>query len=51
MQERREEVRRLKALKMKELRHKLDKIGQEGGKNFDDDAGKTITTSYFHSIY
>ncbi|KAL0574812.1 Kinetochore protein Spc24 [Marasmius crinis-equi] len=37
LQNRREEVKRLKALKMKELRAKLDKIGREGGRDFQDD--------------
>ncbi|KAH9856796.1 KRI1-like family C-terminal-domain-containing protein [Lenzites betulinus] len=31
-----EEVKRLKALKLKELRAKLERIGQEGGKRFED---------------
>jgi protein KRI1 len=33
----REEVQRMKALKTKELRAKLDRIGKEGGKNLDDE--------------
>ncbi|KAG5650999.1 hypothetical protein H0H81_010258 [Sphagnurus paluster] len=37
LQARREEVKRLKGLKMKEIRAKLEKIGREGGKNFDED--------------
>ncbi|KIY63150.1 Krr1-domain-containing protein [Cylindrobasidium torrendii FP15055 ss-10] len=37
MQEKKEEIRRLKALKMKDIRAKLDKIAHEGGKLFDND--------------
>lgn len=33
----REEVKRMKALKMKELREKLERIGKEGGKNIDEE--------------
>ncbi|KAF8070380.1 KRI1-like family C-terminal-domain-containing protein [Lyophyllum atratum] len=34
---RREDVQRLKGLKMQEIRAKLEKIGREGGKNLDED--------------
>ncbi|KAJ3726986.1 KRI1-like family C-terminal-domain-containing protein [Lentinula raphanica] len=37
IQQKREEVKRLKALKMKELRSKLDRIGKLGGKNIEND--------------
>ncbi|KAF9073539.1 KRI1-like family C-terminal-domain-containing protein [Rhodocollybia butyracea] len=37
MQKKREEVKRLKALKMKELRVKLDRISKQGGKSVQDD--------------
>ncbi|THH07868.1 hypothetical protein EW145_g3091 [Phellinidium pouzarii] len=36
--QKREEVKRLKALKMKEIREKLERIGKEGGKSIDDEA-------------
>ncbi|KAL5521394.1 hypothetical protein ACEPAG_9320 [Sanghuangporus baumii] len=36
--QKREEVKRLKALKMKEIREKLERIGKEGGKSADDEA-------------
>ena len=35
----REEVKRLKGLKMKELKAKLERIGREGGKNLDETQG------------
>jgi protein KRI1 len=35
----REEVKRLKGLKMKDLRAKLERIGREGGKNLDETTG------------
>ncbi|EKM53575.1 uncharacterized protein PHACADRAFT_186206 [Phanerochaete carnosa HHB-10118-sp] len=35
----REEVKRLKALKMKEIRSKLERIGEEGGKKLDETEG------------
>ena len=35
----REEVKRLKGLKMKDLRAKLERIGREGGKNIDETKG------------
>jgi protein KRI1 len=38
-----EDVKRLKALKMKEIRAKLERIGREGGKNFDEDQGLFIS--------
>ncbi|KIJ51364.1 hypothetical protein M422DRAFT_244542 [Sphaerobolus stellatus SS14] len=38
LQKKKEEVRRMKALKMKELRQKLEKIGEEGGVEIDPDA-------------
>ncbi|KAE9408719.1 Krr1-domain-containing protein [Gymnopus androsaceus JB14] len=37
IQKKREEVKRLKTLKMQELRAKLDRIGKQGGKNLEDD--------------
>lgn len=40
MQEKKEEIKRLKALKMKDIRAKLDKIAHEGGKIFDNDPGQ-----------
>jgi protein KRI1 len=45
LQKKREEVKRLKSLKMKELRAKLERIGREGGKDFENDTGeyRTIT--------
>ena len=36
----REEVKRLKGLKMKDLRAKLERIGREGGKNIDETKGE-----------
>ena len=41
LEQKREDVRRLKNLKMKEIRKKLEKIGKEGGrgKNVDEDQG------------
>jgi len=44
MEKKREEVRRLKTLKMKEIRRKLDMIGREGGllNSNPTDKGKTI---------
>lgn len=41
MEKKREEVRRLKTLKMKDIRAKLDKIGKEAGKDILDDAGQS----------
>ncbi|KAJ3810610.1 KRI1-like family C-terminal-domain-containing protein [Lentinula aff. lateritia] len=38
MEKKREEVKRMKALKMKELRMRLDRIGKQGGKNAEDDS-------------
>lgn len=35
-------MKRLKALKMKELRVKLEKIGREGGKSLEDDGTLSI---------
>jgi protein KRI1 len=35
-------VKRLKGLKMKELRAKLERIGREGGKNLDDNRGEPM---------
>ncbi|KZT22490.1 Krr1-domain-containing protein [Neolentinus lepideus HHB14362 ss-1] len=35
MLQKKEEIKRLKALKMKELRSKLERIGKEGGKDFE----------------
>ena len=35
--QKKEEIKRLKNLKMKEVRSKLERIGQEGGKNLEDD--------------
>ena len=35
--QKKEEVKRLKALKMKEIREKLERIGREGGKSADDE--------------
>ena len=35
----REEVKRLKGLKMKDLRAKLERIGREGGKNINETKG------------
>ncbi|KAH8103625.1 KRI1-like family C-terminal-domain-containing protein [Cristinia sonorae] len=40
--QKREEVKRLKALKMKELRSKLEKIGKEGGKSLEDEALRVL---------
>ncbi|KAJ3919714.1 KRI1-like family C-terminal-domain-containing protein [Lentinula edodes] len=37
IEKKREEVKRMKALKMKELRMRLDRIGKQGGKNAEDD--------------
>ncbi|KAF9047029.1 hypothetical protein BDZ89DRAFT_1058086 [Hymenopellis radicata] len=37
LSQKKEEVKRLKALKMKEIRAKLERIGREGGKNVDND--------------
>ena len=37
----REEVKRLKALKLKELRAKLERIGHEGGKRLEESEGAT----------
>lgn len=34
-----EEIKRLKVLKMKEIRSKLERIGREGGKSIDEDEG------------
>lgn len=34
-----EEVKRLKALKLKDLRARLEKIGKEGGKSLEDNKG------------
>lgn len=44
MEKKREEVKRMKALKMKELRMRLDRIGKQGGKNAEDDPGTSILT-------
>jgi protein KRI1 len=41
----REEVNRLKALKTKELRSKLARIGREGGRELDDDGTNTSLTT------
>ena len=38
----REEVKRLKGLKMKGLRAKLERIGREGGKNVDETKGAIL---------
>lgn len=38
LEKKREEVRRLKALKMKEVRRKLERIGREGGVEIDPNA-------------
>ena len=35
-----EDVQKMKRLKMNELRAKLDRIGREGGKNYDDTQGE-----------
>ncbi len=35
-----EEIKRLKSLKLKELRVKLERIGREGGKSLEDTQGK-----------
>lgn len=35
LEKRKEEVRRLRALKMRELKHKLEKVGREGGLEVD----------------
>ena len=46
--QKREEVKRLKALKMKELRRKLERIGKEGGlEDIDKHQGKTESSSIF----
>lgn len=45
----REEVKRLKSLKMKELRMKLERIGREGGKNLDETKGQP-SSSVFYSL-
>ena len=37
----REEVKRLKGLKMKDLRAKLERIGREGAKNIDEPKGES----------
>ena len=42
MHKKKEEVKRLKALKMKEIRSKLERIGKEGGKQVDGDSGMSI---------
>lgn len=39
MLKKKEEVKRLKALKLKEIRSKLERIGKEGGKRLDDTEG------------
>lgn len=39
LSKKREEIRRLKGLKMKELRAKLERIGREGGKDVDQTKG------------
>jgi protein KRI1 len=41
----REEVKRLKGLKMKELKAKLERIGREGGKNLDETKGGILFRS------
>lgn len=38
LEKKHEEVKRLKALKMKEIRRKLERIGREGGVSIDPDA-------------
>ena len=37
-----EEVQKMKRLKMKELRAKLERVGREGGKNYDDTQGEFL---------
>jgi protein KRI1 len=41
----REEVKRLKGLKMKELKAKLERIGREGGKDIDETKGAHLLES------
>lgn len=43
MLKKKEEVKRLKALKMKEVRSKLEMIGREGGKKLEDTKGRPLT--------
>jgi protein KRI1 len=43
---RKEDVRRMKALKMKELRSKLERIGKYGGKDLETDQGEKFGFSY-----
>lgn len=42
MAKKKEEVQRMKGLKMKALRAKLERIGREGGKNYDDTQGESF---------
>ena len=42
LRKKKEEVKRLKALKMKELRAKLERIGVEGGKNLEETTGMSL---------
>lgn len=49
MLQKREEVKRLKSLKMKEIREKLERIGKEGGKGADDE-GKLLVHKFGSNI-
>jgi protein KRI1 len=40
LSKKREEVKLLKKLKMKEIRAKLERIGREGGKDFENSSGQ-----------
>ena len=47
MLKKKEEVKRLKSLRMKEIRAKLERIGKEGGKKIDETEG-TYHTARLH---
>lgn len=49
--QKREEVKRLKALKMKEVRSKLEKIGREGGRSIEDEGALGSSFQLFDPNY